>query len=59
MSYNNEGIMPEEKITSALEKFGSVKLVEFEYARYKSNNNRLSSTKKMINEQLYILNKKT
>ena len=58
LSYNNEGIMPKEKIMLTLEKFGSVKLVEFEYARFKSNNNGLNSAKKHIKEQLYILKKK-
>jgi len=57
LSYNNEGIMPQEDIVSILKKYGSVKVVEFEYARFKSNSNGGSKTKKHIKEQLYILKK--
>lgn len=57
LSYNNEGIMPQEKIISALHKYGKVELVEFNYTRFKSNNNGESKHKKMIKEQLYILQK--
>ena len=57
MSYNSEGIMPSEKIIATLEKYGVVKLEQFEYARFKSNNNGLSKTKKTVFEQLYILKK--
>jgi adenine-specific DNA-methyltransferase len=57
LSYNTEGIMPQEKIISALEEYGKVKLVEFQYLRFKSNNNGDSKHKKFINEQLYILKK--
>ncbi|MBR3940321.1 MAG: DNA adenine methylase [Bacteroidales bacterium] len=55
LSYNSEGIMPQEEIISMLSKYGSVKLEQFQYARFKSNNNGLSKTKKHIYEQLYIL----
>jgi adenine-specific DNA-methyltransferase len=57
LSYNTEGIMKQENIVSALEKHGKVELVEFEYLRFKSNSNGESSTKKFIQEQLYILQK--
>lgn len=57
MSYNSEGIMNPNDIVSMLSKYGSVKLEEFQYARFKSNNKGLSKTKKHINEQLYILSK--
>ena len=57
LSYNTEGIMKQENIISALEKHGKVELVEFEYLRFKSNSNGESSTKKFIQEQLYILKK--
>jgi adenine-specific DNA-methyltransferase len=57
LSYNTEGIMPKEKIISILSQFGKVELVEFEYIRFKSNNNGESKTKKFIKEQLYILKK--
>lgn len=57
LSYNTEGIMKKEIIISTLEKYGKVELVEFEYLRYKSNNNGKSKTKKFIHEQLYILQK--
>lgn len=57
LSYNNEGIMPQEQIIETLKFFGKVELVEFDYTRFKSNNNGESKYKKMIKEQLYILKK--
>lgn len=57
LSYNSEGIMPQEKIIETLQKYGQVKLEQFEYARFKSNNNGLAKTKKTVFEQLYILTK--
>ncbi len=57
MSYNSEGIMNQNDIVSMMSKYGSVKIEEFQYARFKSNNKGLSKTKKHINEQLYILSK--
>ena len=55
LSYNSEGIMPSEKIIETLKQYGNVKLEQFEYARFKSNNNGLARTKKTVFEQLYIL----
>lgn len=55
LSYNSEGIMPSEKIIETLSQYGNVKLEQFEYARFKSNNNGLAKTKKTVFEQLYIL----
>ncbi len=57
LSYNSEGIMPENDIISTLSKYGNVTLEQFEYARFKSNNNGLAKTKKKVFEQLYILTK--
>lgn len=57
MSYNSEGIMPQEEIINMMSKYGTVKLEQFPYARFKSNNNGLSKTKRNIYEQLYILSK--
>ncbi|MBI2259313.1 MAG: DNA adenine methylase [Flavobacteriia bacterium] len=57
LSYNSEGIMKKKNIFSTLERFGKVELVEFEYLRYKSNNNGDSKHKKNVFEQLYILQK--
>ena len=57
LSYNSEGIMPQEKIIETLGKYGEVKLEQFEYARFKSNNKGLAQTKKTVFEQLYILKK--
>lgn len=57
LSYNSEGIMPSEKIIKTLSRYGNVKLEQFEYARFKSNNNGLARTKKTVFEQLYILKK--
>ncbi|MDY4902270.1 MAG: DNA adenine methylase [Treponema sp.] len=55
LSYNSEGIMPSEKIIETLKQYGNIKLEQFEYARFKSNNNGLARTKKTVFEQLYIL----
>lgn len=55
LSYNSEGIMPQDDIIRTLSKYGDVHLEEFEYLRFKSNNNGLSKTKKYILEQVYIL----
>lgn len=57
LSYNSEGIMPQEKIISTLKLGGNVELVEFNYLRFKSNNKGESKTKKHIQEQLFILTK--
>jgi adenine-specific DNA-methyltransferase len=57
LSYNSEGIMPQEKIIETLQKYGNVKLEQFVYTRFKSNNNGLAKTKKTVFEQLYILEK--
>jgi adenine-specific DNA-methyltransferase len=57
LSYNSEGIMPQDKILSVLGSFGETELVEFDYLRFKSNSNGESKTKKFIQEQLYILRK--
>ncbi len=55
LSYNSEGIMKQEDIISLLSNYGDVVLEQFEYNRFKSNNNGLSRTKKKVFEQLYIL----
>ncbi|MBO4706104.1 MAG: DNA adenine methylase [Spirochaetaceae bacterium] len=55
LSYNSEGIMPSETIIKTLKQYGSVKLEQFEYTRFKSNNNGLARTKRTVYEQLYIL----
>lgn len=55
LSYNDEGIMPQEQIFETLKPFGKIELIEFDYTRFKSNNNGESQYKKMIKEQLYIL----
>ena len=57
LSYNSEGIMPSNDIINTLEKYGNIELVEFDYLRFKSNNNGTSRHKKYIKEQLYILKK--
>lgn len=55
LSYNNEGIMPQESIISVLKAYGKIDLVEFDYTRFKSNNKGESKNKKIVKEQLYIL----
>ncbi|MDR2834731.1 MAG: DNA adenine methylase [Bacteroidales bacterium] len=57
LSYNNEGIMPQNEIIAIFEKIGKTELVEFDYTRFKSNSNGESKHKKFIKEQLYILRK--
>jgi adenine-specific DNA-methyltransferase len=57
LSYNSEGIMPQEELFYTLKQFGKVDLVEFDNLRFKSNNNGESKTKKFIKEQLYFLQK--
>ena len=58
LSYNSEGIMSSEKIIKILNQYGFVKLEQFEYARFKSNNNGTAQIKKTVYEQLYILKKR-
>lgn len=55
LSYNSEGIMSSEKIIEVLSRYGDVEMEQFEYLRFKSNNNGLASIKRHIWEQLYIL----
>lgn len=57
LSYNSEGIMPTKEILSLLSKYGTVTLEEIEYLRFKSHNRGQSSTKRYIQEQLFILSK--
>ncbi|GAB7141263.1 DNA adenine methylase [Deferribacterales bacterium RsTz2092] len=54
LSYNSEGIMSQAEIAQTLSKYGQVELIEFDYARFKSNNNGTSGTKKRIKELLYV-----
>lgn len=58
LSYNNEGIMPQKEITTLLQKFGNLNLIEYDYLRFKSNSNGEAKNKKFIKEQLYVLAKK-
>ena len=58
LSYNSEGIMSPEKIVEVLSRYGDVEMEQFEYLRFKSNNNGLVSTKRHIWEQLYILRRR-
>lgn len=55
LSYNNEGIMPQSQIINTMKKYGVLEIKEYDYLRFKSNNNGKSKTKKYIKEQLYIL----
>lgn len=57
LSYNSEGIMEKHDIINTLSKYGHVRFEEFQYTRFKSNNNGLSKTKKHIYEQIYILSR--
>lgn len=57
LSYNSEGIMERNLIKEILSKYGTVEVVEVDYARYKSNNRGKSRTKRSVVEHLFILNK--
>ncbi|MFZ7264580.1 DNA adenine methylase, partial [Avibacterium volantium] len=58
LSYNNEGIMSNEKILEVLKSNNNhVEIYDFDYLRFKSNNNGLSSHKKYVKEKLYIVSK--
>ena len=58
LSYNSEGIMPQEKIINTLKKYGDVQLERINYRRFKSNSNGESKHKKNIEEQVYLLTRK-
>ena len=58
LSYNSEGIMSEKKILSTLKKYGKVTLKNIDYLRFRSNSNGDSKHKKIIQEQLYIVERK-
>ena len=55
LSYNNEGIMPQNDIINIMSKYGKVIVEEYDYLRFKSNNNGEAKHKKFIKEQIYIL----
>lgn len=55
LSYNSEGIMSKQDILSVLKKYGEVELQNIDYLRFKSNSNGGSRHKKLIQEQLYVL----
>ena len=55
MSYSSEGIMSEIDILNIMNRYGDVTLEEYDYLRFKSNNNGDSKDKKFIKEQLYLL----
>lgn len=57
LSYNSEGLMEQEDILEMMNSYGVTKLVEFDYTRYKSNNNGVNQNKKYIKEQLYLLSR--
>lgn len=53
LSYNDEGIMPENKIISLFKNYGKVEVIEQKYQRYKSNSN--GKQKNGVKEKLYYL----
>ncbi len=55
LSYNNEGVMPQDDIIFIMSKYGDVIVEEYDYLRFKSNNNGTAKYKKFIKEQIYIL----
>lgn len=58
LSYNSEGIMSNDSILEVLKSCNNhVEVVDFDYLRFKSNNNGTSSHKKYVKENLYIVSK--
>ncbi len=57
LSYNSEGVMSQDEILFVLSKYGKTILEQFCNTRFKSNNNGLAKTKRIVNEQVYILSK--
>ena len=55
LSYNDEGIMPENEIIELLKKHGKFEIIEQEYQRYKSNSN--GEQKNGVKEKFYYLKK--
>jgi len=53
LSYNDEGIMPEDKILALFNKYGKTEVAEQSYQRYKSNSN--GEKKNGVKEKLYYL----
>jgi len=56
VSYNNEGIIPSEKMVQILKKYGEVELKVKEYNTFKGSRN-LKNRKNKVQEQIYILKK--
>lgn len=57
LSYNSEGLIEHSTLKNLLENYGKLNFIEFDYMRFKSNNNGSNSSKKFIKEYLYILQK--
>ena len=55
LSYNNEGLMPKDKLCVLLADFGTVTIVDTDHRRYKSINQ--SSGQKTTKEMLFVLEK--
>ena len=53
LSYNDEGIMPENKIIELFNKYGKLEISEQNYQRFKSNSN--GKQKKEVKEKIYYL----
>ena len=57
LSYSSEGIMKKDDILSILTKYGEVKMEQFINLRFKSHSKGLSSSKKHIFEQVFMVKK--
>ncbi|KAA6205118.1 MAG: DNA methyltransferase [Candidatus Tokpelaia sp.] len=55
LSYNSEGIMPQNAIKATLENYGALDIDKFEYPRFKSHSHSEDKLKKQIFEYIYIL----
>jgi len=56
LSYNNEGIVPEETFNDILQKYGEVERFECDYNAYRGSRN-LSARKKHVKELLWLVKK--
>lgn len=57
LSYNNEGIMPEDQILNLFNKAGVTEIAEQEYQRYKSHSKGNNNSNNKVKEKIYYLKK--
>jgi len=57
LSYNNEGIMPEDKIITLFKEAGKTEIAEQSYQRYKSHSNVKNKNGNRVKEKIYYVKK--